>query len=416
MSIDILPAERLYNLVHNFKGYLNQASLTDTKRKLADVENLHYYTRIYYPMSSFKEFFQLNVDFNPFQDDVAYLMEIDSTKSVGASSDVRVMKVSISKDGIFDIEKDVEFVGGITITGADYYTMVENLKKLASSSNFQNYKDEIDKGMLSGYRYIPDTVDLIEHLDFRPLKKEIILIYENLFKAVEFDEVFDVAKMVSDDFREIVKVVIVNILSTICGLPNNLWSKFMDAKGDLSEHMIKALKTRVLSDLIMFEPLTPFMTFAKHFKMEEGFRDHRDTTNVEIRKIHQDHIIKIYEYIRTVFKPLYIAAKQNDTVSIRKASDSDFEFIPSILGLEDDTFVPDYVRKHTPKFEPTPNNDYQTTVRFQYDRPEPYLYLPSDMADQDKNSLLLDFNVWAGYDKYQQLHCSNRRRLLTIIN
>lgn len=286
---------------------------------IANLEKSSYYYRIHYPMTSFKSFFNLNVDFDPFVEDIYYYIEYEAgLYNSGGGDAIRVFKVTLpekdgKKDGTFHVDDDIDYIDGICITGPGKYTIINQLKTLCSKIQQANYIEECRNGEQTASRYLPNPEDMIEQINDEKLITKLIECYKLLLDDIDGYGVINYNELIDQSLANIEKRIIKPIITNMICACNTIFNKLIDVnyniESDCEEIMRRfAIKTR---DLTLLDCVPGFNKLVNIMIDQDALTDLQN--NKELHSIVPAHYLCIWELIKLlkdVFATTYIDLKK----------------------------------------------------------------------------------------------------------
>jgi hypothetical protein len=391
---------------------------------ISDLNSSSYYTRIYFPNSSFKSFYDLDIEFEPFNENIRCYFEVESLYNNCKTSHVVrpfLVKLSDADEEIFEIDKDIIMLTGKAYFGKDYYELTKGIKELAKPDQIQNFISEVNQGLFPCSRYIPDITEFMETLDETEIIEKLVDCYNILLNDIDENNVIDYKKMIRINLDRICQNIIKPIILNILTAPKSTFEIFMTPYANIDNHKEKILDTLQIkkSNLFLLECIKSFSKFIKIYVDFEAFideksknKEHYNTqTELDILPIHRLAYWEIVKYIHDIFKDKYIALKMGDTQVISHKVNN---IIDSDDNMDDDDLTSFFDSFNTNTFSfanPTNNNKfipepYSDFYDFKTSQTIPFDTLSFDinsLDDTSRNIILQELETPISFDDYKQL-------------
>ena len=358
------------------------------------LDKSYYYCRIKYPISSFKSFFGLDIDFNPFDDTKRCYFEHEYNHHKDVVF-IRPFIVNLTKGSdTFDTVKDVEMIEGIALKGKARSEHLETLKKI--SNEREGYINGIQSGEITAPRYIPKIDDFLEQIDIEEIKEKLADCYKIILEDIDSAKVLQYDKMIERNYDEIVKRVVKPHLVKFLTAPNSIFDILMKPDLNLEEEKdniidFLCVKTRYL---FLLDCISAFHRLAEHQIDQDAFIDNKmHGKECSLIPLHLLAMWEIIKYICSIFKEIYITLKSMDTKTVK------FNQYQSSVYLEDSDSGPDM----SEFFDDL--NHHSSTYSYTYTKPKVTRFVPQPYTDfvEFDSSMKVDDAMDIDIDKLSEL-------------
>jgi hypothetical protein len=411
---------------------------TNTNIKTSSIKNLeksHNYTRVYFPNSSFKSFYDLNIVFDPFDDTVMCYFEVETQYTPQTMQIVRpfLVKLSSSDEDVFDITKDIIMLEGKAYFGKDYYELIKGIKGLAGFNQMENFISEAKQGLFSCSRYIPDITEFIETIDEVEIVEKLGDCYKILLSDIDENNVINFEKMIRLNLERICNKIIKPMVINILMAPNVIFNIFMTPLANIDEYKEKLIKTLQIkqNNLFMLECIESFSKFIKVYVDFEAFIDEKNYSSTHYKSLKEPDILPVHrlayweivKYIHSIFKDKYITLKMENSKVISNKSnivmDSDDDINDVNLSSFFDSFETSALSFKNPNIKQFVPESYSDFYDFETSQSQtiPLDDLPFDidsLDDANRNIILQELETMISFDVYKQLLPKSRTESLFV--
>lgn len=404
-------------LAHNCQTYYGCNEKTSTIKTL---EDSHYYTQIKYPISSFKSFYDLDIDFDPFNERKYCYFETEHDYTKNNCTYIRPFIVTLPHDSSrFDVVKDVEMLKGIAFIGANRTEHLSALKKICDQP--ENFIEQVNNGEIQSSRYMPKVDDMIEQMDDDELKEKLIDCYKIIFDDVDLAKVLRYERMIDNNIKHINERIIKPIfMKVLCSSHDLFGDVFMKTGADVekqSEYIKSKLELRE-KNLLLVDCIESFNKFISTYIDKEAFIDEK--VHGKVGSLVPSHNLALWElikYVHSIFKDIYITLKTVDTQQYNQFKvnmmDSDIDDDDDEYNLGDffDLMTSSSIgfsnkKKNIKKdrFIPSPYNDFKEFDTEMVPVYQEKLYVDIEkMNDIERNSMLGHTHIPMDYEEYIKL-------------
>jgi hypothetical protein len=401
-------------LSHNCQSYYTNAN-TNTKKTstIKILEDSYNYFRIYYPISSFKSFYGLDIEFDPFNERKYCYFETEYQHIGTHCTFVRPFIVTLPPDSnTFDTVKDVEMLKGIAFTGVNKTEHLAGLKKICNLPD--SFIEEANNGEIQMSRYIPKIDDMIEQIDADEIKEKLVDCYKIIFDDVDIDKVLRYERMIDNNMNNIIKRIIKPMLIKIlCSSHSVFGNIFMKSSVDI-EKQSECVKLNLeiqQKNLLLLDCIKSFHKFIDVYIDKEAFTNQKH--HGKIGSLIPSHNLAMWElvkYIHSIFKDTYITLKSIDTQNYNQFkvnmmdTDSDNDLTEFFNLMVPSTLTCFSKKKKTERFIPSPCNDFQEFDDEMTHLQEEKLYIDVDkLTSIEKNLMLGHTHMPMNYEEYVKL-------------
>jgi hypothetical protein len=405
------------------------------------IEKSYNYSRVYYPNSSFKSFYDLSIDFDPFDETVRCYLENQFVYTNNISATIVrpfLIKLSSPYEDIIDIFNNITMLEGKAYMGTDNYELFKGIKELAKINQLENFISEVKQGMFSCSRYIPNVTEFIETIDEADIIDKLSDCYKILLNDIDENKAINYEKIIALNLERINIMIIKPIIINILAAPKYLFEIFMTPFANIDEHrenVFELLKIKK-KNLLMLECIKSFSKFIKIYVDSDAFIDEKGHVNKEsdILPVHRLAYWEIVKYIHSIFKDKYIAMKMSDTQIIscntnntndnnnsNNTNDSDNDSDSDVINLDkffdvSETSTSSFATPSVKKFMPELYNDFYDFKISQFNTiPINNLHFDIDsLNDKSRNIILQELDRMISFDVYKQLLPKRRKESLFV--
>lgn len=440
-SIDINPIKKekakLYYKCQQYYSsysYNYNSSVPSTTTTLTKLNDSSHYTRIYYPMCSFDSFFNLNIKFDPFNHlEYCYF----ESEYDGNHIHIRPFTFTLKPDQTeINIETDINYIEGITITGATKHDFLNNLKMLASYSRQTDFITEVRNDDINCGRYLADPDDIIGQIDDDEISTQLTDGLELLLSDLDTYGVINYQKLVQQNIDNIQTNIIKEIISDIMCSPTYIFNLFLSPDTDIEPHHKNICYELSLNqkNLRILQYIKPFKNMVETLIDDDAFIDCKTygTTN-KLIEVHNLVIWGLVKYIHTIFKGIYVTIKKVETYQTNSSksykldkldnlSDDELDGV-DLTGFWGDDFWGGCQLSPTIS-QPTKQEEFNlleykgsnilqfTSFHKQINQRNPYQFINIDsLTSIDRENMLENYDLDSDYSTYQKLIPINNKRV-----
>lgn len=377
------------------------------------ISGVHHYTRIYYPISSFKSFVDLEIDFDPFEEGVYYFIEVEYSYQIGDC--VRAFKVTVpdfenNKELSFNVDNDITYIDGITISGGttSNYALVNSIKDWCRITQAENYIEECRKGEKSSPRYLPKPDDVIGQIDDIRYIQKLKESFELLLLEIDSDKVINYDALVKKSCDNITENIIKPIIIKMICAPTKIFNIIIDKHiQDIEKFQFEFMQyfNPCNRELKLLNCVPAFHTIVDKYIDQDALTSIDPVK--ELPSIVGAHYLVMWELIKIIrldYSTNYLLLKQCDTYiqgEKIKSNGQDSSIYESQNQSTSKPKTSDIDHNDTSYF--IGNYDESIETLFSGFRPK-YEYInPEFITVEEKYNILSDFDMMRDYEFYKAL-------------
>lgn len=403
-------------------GYANNGIPITT---LDHLMNSNEHVRIHFPIDTFNEFYNMNIDFDPYDPNVYCFLEefYNTSGAVGKYyTNVNVFIINLkNKNDSFFIETAAKIICKKIITGNDRYAILTNIKNICGKNMVRSYIEDVRNGRVNSIRYLPDPMKFIEQLDADKLKDKLIDCYKLILDSMEDSKSIKYELLVDNNMESITNAVLLPIVSDLICSKNNIFNIAMAKDVDLEKHRynIECSVNFNPKQMILMDCIKELKLFTETYTHKNAFM-YKTHHNQKAPALEPNHTLAIWELIKFVmsdFKPIYILLKildgdmqkhTNPYVESEHNWDVFFGEDNKYIDNKASTFKTTTVPVVKKKFNPEPYNDFYEfepkKLRLEDDSQTKYLSQYVGLTNKSQTDKLLEnMGHDIGFELYQKL-------------
>lgn len=340
-------------------------------KKIADLDESNMHFRIHYPVANFKTYFDLDIDFNPY-DEHTYCYYEKKLDHVNNCIYVKPYILKIyNNDREFDFKIAPKLLKGKVFIGPDRFTIFTNLEKISENSSYTSYISDVRNGEITSIRYLPDPDAFLEQLDSDKLKEKLLDCYKTLLADINDFNIIKYEILIDNNINDITELILIPFISKLIIAPNTLYNVLMNPSINIDKYEEDFMSYLGITDnkLLMLHAIKEFRNLVKYYVGENTYMGNGIASSKPCQLAPSNKLVlwEIIKFIRYHFKTIYTNLKKMDTITVHKQKnticqitdddDNDGSYFHNIFDDISTTYQSKSVAKCR-TFNPQPYNDY----------------------------------------------------------